>query len=719
MERNLLFALDIGTRSVVGLVGEKIDDNIEIIAYERREHHTRAMLDGQINDVPEVAKIIAEVKNKLEETCGPLKKVSVAAAGRALCTIKSSAEIETYERGFLTKNEEHALELAAIQSAQRKLATSNTINDPTAYYCVGYSVISFILDNTTLKTLVGQRGKTASVTLIATFLPKQVIDSLQSAITAVNLEMATLTLEPIAAINVLIPQTMRHLNLVLVDVGAGTSDVAITKDGSVIGYGMVPYAGDEITEAISQKYLLDFNIAEQVKRQLNDLKDDKVLFSDVLGSSHMVVANEIIDSIAPDVAKLAQSISLEIMTLNMTTPQAVLLVGGGSLTPMLPELLAQGLDIPGPRVAIRRPEAIEGITNIPESLCTPDAVTPLGILKLSASATLNFINVTFNNQPLRLFNLGQLTIADALLAAGVDIRSLRGRPGMGITINMNEQTKFFPGTQGTPSHIELNGKIAPLTHALNQNDIITVIKGIDGTAPTISFCDSVEMLASFAVTINEQSYDIAPTLLINGVPAEYHTILADRDQVSYRLPVTLDEVLASTDHGLKPIPQIYTINGNERIYSAWPQYTINQTIAQISSPVTAGDTIVISTSPQPTIGELLGLKNSDEDFLTILFNGNNCLIPLRRVTVTMNNIPVQATDIAHYGSIINFSCTEQQYPMISDVLLASDFNPRDLPPGSIVAIHLNKQPTEYTAIVKNGDEVDILITAMKKFENPA
>jgi len=717
MEKNLLFALDIGTRSVVGLVGEKTEDSIQIIAYERREHHTRAMLDGQINDVPEVAKIIAEVKNKLEETCGTLKKVSVAAAGRALCTIQATAEIETYERGFLTKNDEHALELAAIQSAQHKLATSNTINDPTAYYCVGYSVISFTLDSTTLKTLVGQRGNITGVELIATFLPKQVIDSLQSAITAVNLEMATLTLEPIAAINVLIPQTMRHLNLVLVDVGAGTSDVAITKDGSVIGYGMVPCAGDEITEAISQKYLLDFNIAEKVKRQLNDLEQEKILFSDVLGFMHEVPANEITSSITQDVAQLAQAIALQIMTLNMTAPQAVLLVGGGSLTPMLPAALAQALEIPAARVAIRRPDTIEGLTKIPDSLCTPDAVTPLGILKLSASPTLNFINVTFNNQPLRLFNLGQLTIADALLAAGIDIRSLRGRPGMGITINMNERTQFFPGTQGTPSCIELNGKMASLTHSLSQNDIVKISKGMDGTVPTVYLRDIIKTPTSFSISINEQSYDIPPTLIINGIPSESNALLADRDQVSHRLPATLAEVLASTNHPLAPVQYIYTINGNERIYSAWPQYTINHVAAQASTPITAHDAIAILTPPEPTIGQLLGLDNSEADCLTLLFNGTKCCIPLRNVSITMNNTPVQSDDVAPRDSIINFACTERQHPMISDVLLAADFNPSDLPPGSIVAIHLNKQSTEYTALVKNGDEVDVIITATKKFKN--
>jgi cell division protein FtsA len=709
MEKNLLFALDIGTRSVVGLVGEKVDNNIQIIASHRQEHRTRAMMDGQIHDVPEVANIIAEVKNVLEASCGPLKKVSIAAAGRALCTIQSKAEIEISERGALTSGDEHALELAAIQSAQHKLANSNTVADPTSYYCVGYSVVSFTLDNTPLKTLIGQRGKKATIDLIATFLPRQVIDSLQSAVTSVNLEIATLTLEPIAAINVLIPQTMRHLNLALVDIGAGTSDVAITKDGSVIAYGMVPCAGDEITEAISQQYLLDFNVAEKVKRQLTDNQLSKVNFLDVLGLPQEISVQEILKNIEHHVADLAQAIAAQILTLNTTPPQAVLLVGGGSLTPMISDALAQSLDMPAPRVAVRRPDTIEGISQIPLDLCTPDAVTPLGILKLSASRTLNFMNVTLNEQPLHLFNLGQLTVADALLAAGIDIRSLHGRPGLGITVNINDQTNFFSGTHGTPSQIELNGHKSSLSEQLQENDVIKVTKGTSGTMPTICLADIFDILPSYPLFINECSYDISPIITINGTPAQPDALLADRDQVIYRLPNTLEAVLAVTGNTMEIPPYRYIINGNEREYSIWPKYTINQNTVQATSTVNANDHIVISHISEPTLGELLGLNNDEDNFITILFNKEKCNIPLRRFTIIMNDKPAQLTDIAHNNSIINFSCSEQEHPMISDVLLAANFNPKTIPSGSIVKILLNNQPTEYTSLVKNSDEITLVI----------
>ena len=66
-----IFALDIGTRSVIGIIAEQDDDGrLNIIATHRMEHTSRAMLDGQIHDVPQVAEVIIRVKNHLAEQVG-------------------------------------------------------------------------------------------------------------------------------------------------------------------------------------------------------------------------------------------------------------------------------------------------------------------------------------------------------------------------------------------------------------------------------------------------------------------------------------------------------------------------------------------------------------------------------------------------------------------------------------------------------------------------
>lgn len=709
MESNLLFALDIGTRSVVGLVGEQTGNCIRLIASHRQEHHTRAMLDGQIHDVPEVAAVLNEVKNHLEECCGPLRKVSVAAAGRALCTIKSKAETTIQGQGLLTADDERGLELSAIQAAQHQLATSDAVADPTSYYCVGYSVVSFNLDGTNLKTLIGQRGRTAAVEIIATFLPRQVIDSLQAAVENVGLEIATLTLEPIAAINILIPHTMRHLNLALVDVGAGTSDVAITSNGSVVGYGMAPVAGDEITEAISQKYLLDFNVAETVKRKLNHAKNKKILFTDVLGCEQKITAQEITAAISADVASLAQAIAGQIINLNGTQPQAVLLVGGGSLTPMLPAALAQALDIPSSRVAVRHPDAVEGIENIPAELHTPDAVTPLGILKLSSGRTLNFINVTVNDTPLHLFNLNHLTIANALLAAGIDIRTLQGRPGLGITVTINGKTRFLAGSHGTPGRITLNGAPASFTDPISEGDAITVTCGTDGKSPSPAVQELVEIPAPLTVVINGTHTPIAPLLRVNGKAAKADTKIADRAQIVCIVPSTLQEVLMAANIKTAPVHYNYTINGVERTYTVYPRYTVNGQEVAADIPIKTGYVIRIIPPTLPTVGTILGLSDASKECISVLFNGASCTVPTRTWRILLNGSPADTDAPAVNGASIEYSVTEPLSPMVSDVLLAGGFNPRSLPLNAKVDILLNGSRAEYIAPVKNGDAVDVIV----------
>ena len=75
-----------------------------------------------------------------------------------------------------------------------------------------------------------------------------------------------------------------------------------------------------------------------------------------------------------------------------------MLAGGGALTPKLQELVAETMKMPINRVAVSRPENITGILDLPDVLKAPDAVTPLGIMKIASANTLHFMRVYVNNQ---------------------------------------------------------------------------------------------------------------------------------------------------------------------------------------------------------------------------------------------------------------------------------------------------------------------------------
>ncbi|MFQ7855599.1 MAG: cell division FtsA domain-containing protein [Flavonifractor plautii] len=146
-----------------------------------------------------------------------------------------------------------------------------------------------------------------------------------------GLEVASMTLEPIAALNAAIPADLRLLNLALVDIGAGTSDIAVCRDGSVVGYTMATVAGDEITEALMRACLVDFPTAEAMKLELGRSKS--VSFTDILGLEQTLPAEELFSLLDGPIQALADEIAQRICQVNGGPPSAVFLAGGGSKLP--------------------------------------------------------------------------------------------------------------------------------------------------------------------------------------------------------------------------------------------------------------------------------------------------------------------------------------------------------------------------------------------------
>lgn len=709
-DKERIFALDIGTRSVIGIVAAQEEDGtLTILDTTRREHKTRAMLDGQIHDVPQVAAVIGEVKRALEASTGPLKSVAVAAAGRALYTMTAEAEMDF--AGVITAEGERLLDFSGVQAAQAKLAESSEIDDPTRYYCVGYSTIQYSLDGIPLKSLVGQRGSHAEASVIATFLPRQVVDSMDSALAATNLSLKAVTLEPIAAINVLIPPTMRHLNLVLVDIGAGTSDVAITKNGSVIAYGMVPQAGDEITEAISQKFLLDFNVAERIKRDAAEGKD--VDFMDILGMEYHLKADEILDPIMPAIQALADAIARQIVDLNGDEPQAVLLVGGGALTPRLATLVADKLSIPVERVAVRRPNAIDGVSALPPELMQPDAVTPLGILKIASLNTLHFLTVYVSGEEHRLFNFRSMTVADALLAAGVQIQREATETDVGLHIEVDGVAKFFPGTIGSAPHITVDGAPADLDTIIESGVHIEIEQGNESTLPTLTVGSVLETQEEpYTLYINGNPKKLAAAFLVNDEPADENRLLADGDVVTTKKTRSVGEALKATGYPPTGKKIKYKLNGAETQFSCIPEILLNDEPTTLSTTIYEGDRIEYHLPDDPKLGEVLGLSEY-ETSLVIYFNGAEKKIPSAAVSLELNGRPATANTLVTEGCSVKYELSERRATLVSTALMAVGFTPPEPTSGMHVTIKVNDEPATFTDPIMNGDHIDVDIQLSK------
>lgn len=479
---NNVFGLDIGTRNVVGTVGYQTDDKEFVVTAQYvREHETRAMLDGQIHDIGRVAKTIKEVKDELEKQTGqPLEEVCIAAAGRVLKTVTTHVEYEYAQESVVTGEDVHTLDLLGIEKAQEAL---KEVNDTSyKFYCVGYSTVKFFLNDEVFISLEGHKANKIGEDIIVTFLPEDVVDGLYAAVGQAGLSVANMTLEPIAAINVAIPENYRMLNIALVDVGAGTSDISITRDGSIIAYGMIPHAGDELTEVIVQHFLVDFNMAESIK--LQSTTSDTVTYKDIMSIEHTIPAQDVWDVAAPVVDNIAQEVSTKIRELNGDkTVSACFVVGGGGKIHGFTEKLAEDLDLPEERVALRGEEVLGDVTFEQEDIKKdPLLVTPIGICLNYYDQRNNFIMVRFNGERIKLYDNNRLTIVDAALQAGFPNDELFPKRGTPINFTVNGVARLVRGEAGDGAVVTMNGKSASINTPLEPNSEIVIEPSTAGEA---------------------------------------------------------------------------------------------------------------------------------------------------------------------------------------------------------------------------------------------
>ncbi|NLY29526.1 MAG: cell division protein FtsA, partial [Firmicutes bacterium] len=517
----------------------------------------------------------------------------------------------------------------------------------------GYSPITYYLDSEPITSLTGHRGTTIGADVLVTFLPRIVIDSLSASLAAADLEMGSLTLEPIAAIKAAIPPSMRRLRLALVDVGAGTSDIALTSNGTIIAYGMVAVAGDEITEALCQHYLLDFQQGEELKRQFQ--RNERLSVTNVLGQKITPQPREVAQVMMPAVKTLATAISEECLRLGGSSPQAVICIGGGSLTPFFAETLAQYLKLPKDLVAVRDRQAIANVEGCEDILSGPDCITPIAIGINGIASTSIFLPITVNGRRVRILGTSTPTVKEALLASGIGIRELRGKPGAALTLTINGELQVIPGSLGKPAVVRMNGEVVDLDTIIEGQADLTIEPAEPG-ADAAPLLQDIVPLPALTVRFFDRLLTIPPKILRNGAAASPTDGVADRDVIEVTPRNRLRDIVEwLQEQGETPEHKETSI-----------AVTVNQT------PVT----LVRKTAWQ----------------------------------YTRQGEPALPEDIVRDGDVITAAPAadlEEPSFILSDVFSAVEFETPNLQSGGTLRILLNGKAAGFTSPIKDGDTIEI------------
>lgn len=679
----LVFGLDIGTRSIVGTVGYLGSDRFHVLAQRFKEHETRAMLDGQIHDIGKVGETIRQVKEQLEEDLNRrLTEVCIAAAGRVLRTVTTHVEQSFEQEHEVTEEDVYSLSTMGVERAYEEFQKTNDTD--MKFYCVGYTPMRYYMNGYQIGNLEGHKVKNMALDLIATFLPDDVVDGLYKAVELAGLHVANLTLEPIAAIQVAIPEKFRMLNMALVDVGAGTSDISITKDGTITAYGMIPVAGDSLTDILVQHCLVEFDTAERIKREAG--VKETVEYEDIMGLPQTISAEEVAALLEEHVNGMAKQVADCIRELNgEKAVSAVFVVGGGGMIPGYTDALARELGIVRERVAIRGQEVLRAIEfENADSRQDSMMVTPVGICLSYYEQSNNFIFVEFNGKRIKLYDNGKLTVADAAVQSEFSNEDLFPKRGKALTFSVNGKSRIVRGIQGEAALIRVNGENADIHSQVHNGDHIEMIPSTAGDEAVLELGKLAELSEQLHVVVNGTRINLPKTALVNGRLENEFYLIREEDAITVQNSYTVREIadfmdvplgggILVNDTPAKPETRIYenfTLSWNAETDGAEEQPE-TEDMTEAGSGTQEESTAGESGSTAPEAGNA---------------GGNT------RVTVMVNGIPVMLTGKVNYVFVDVFSFIEFDLSK---------------PAGRNIVTRLNGRNAEYMEPLKEGDVLEI------------
>ena len=708
---DLVFALDIGTRTVVGVLGEYIDDKFYLQDYISVPHTKRAMVDGQVEDIKQVAKIVSQVKSQLEEKNGvQLTKVSIAAAGRALKTCQVTQEFDISDREALTEDMVKSMEIETIQKAQSELDSANT--GRTIFYCVGHSIISYKLDDYKIISLEGHKGEKVSIELVAAFLPNIVVEGLYSVMDLNGLEVTSLTLEPIAAMNVIVPPEIRLINIALIDIGAGTSDIAIAKNGSVVAYAMATTAGDEITEEIIRTYLVDFNTAEMIKQSCSN-GEKEVEYKDILGNTHKVQAEEITEMLTPAVDTLAETICAAIKDANGGSPSAVFLVGGGSLIEGLTPLIAEKLGIDETRVAIGGGDFLKNVDECGAKLGA-EYVTPLGIAVTSMlNQGYDFSVITVNDSKVRVFDTKQLSVYEALTIAGYKSHEIMGRSGRSLSYTLNGIRATIKGGSMTPAEVFVNERPASIMTKVTQGDRIRINPAMSGQNASAKLSDVLgyDRFTSGTVSFGGDTFAIGLNATVNGEKKDPDYQIQPLDSIETSGIVTFGDLLRIMDAGSEgveyrvgenTIDENYVL-GDGDVICAYDSYGNIIVTTDVPEPAPAAAPAPMQISPAAAAKTEETAANADEP------KDSAEAKPAVQQPISPNAIPFNGAggiNVEINGEPVTLAPRNGDYILL-DLLNSINIDPAV--PNSEIILEINGAPANFSSYISDGDRAVIKV----------
>ncbi len=267
-ENKLSVVIDIGTSKFVALAGTKNDSGkFEISGIAKTP--SKGMKRGVIFNIEEVASALDELLKLLESKINePVEEVHVAYAGQHMKTVNFRKVIFTSEEGVVTKSD--------IESLYEQ-AKNAEIEE--GYKLIEVIPVSFVVDNELSEKPVGSTGRKVEATYKLVVIPNSYWLNLLKVFGKLEVKLKKISHSSLAIAEAVITKDEKEMGVIVLDIGCGTTNMAIFHSNMLIHTAVIPFGGEVITNDIKEGCGILAKYAEQLKIQygqaLGDFADDQ------------------------------------------------------------------------------------------------------------------------------------------------------------------------------------------------------------------------------------------------------------------------------------------------------------------------------------------------------------------------------------------------------------------------------------------------------------
>ena len=332
-----ILGLDIGTEFVKAVLAKpEKKGNIEILGVAKIRQKDGSMYNGAIADIPAVVATCEEALVKVEDQSG--ERASLTVVGIAGELIKGNTTTVHYARKDpkkpITETEmQNIIERVQQKSGEvaKKTVALETGNKNVEVRLINSAIVSLMIDGYKISNPIGFNGSDVVIQFYTAFAPMIHVSAIEKVCAELNLDLLTVAVEPFAVCRACLGDDLdSNFSGVVMDIGGGTTDIAIIDDGGVEGTKMFSIGGRSFTHQIEETLGVDYETAEQDKLDFDTGKLDDAIKAKVETalSRNLSVWFTGVEVALEDFASLG------------SLPRNVILCGGGAGLSLLQEQLA-------------------------------------------------------------------------------------------------------------------------------------------------------------------------------------------------------------------------------------------------------------------------------------------------------------------------------------------------------------------------------------------